>query len=452
MIAEDEKIAPWKKLRQGIEAGDIESVEVLLEQWSGSEKALAVSRLDDDLNARLLTLVSAETAAELMEDLSDEQAADLIDDIPAHSAAAIVDEMDSDDQADVLSRLEQDEAEAILEKMDPEEAEDARRLLQYSADSAGGMMITEHLAYIDTLTVDDVFADLRHNREKYADYEVTYLYTTDKQGRLRSVLRMRHLMLAPRSATLATLATRQPTTLMVDADLDTMRREFDRNEYIGLPVIDHDDTLLGVVRRQHVLEAVDEEDNRAFLNFSGIVGGEELRSMPTALRSRRRLGWLCINVFLNILGASVIAFYQDTLAGAIVLAVFLPVISDMSGCSGNQAVAVSIRELSLGQVMPNELFRVLTKEASVGVINGTVLGLLIGCIAYFWQGSAMLGVVVGAALALNSLVAVCLGGVIPLLLQRCKLDPALASSPLLTTITDMLGFFFVLSFATVALV
>jgi magnesium transporter len=173
--------------------------------------------------------------------------------------------------------------------------------------------------------------------------------------------------------------------------------------------------------------------------------------MPLAKRSSRRLSFLSINIVLNIVAASVIALYQDTLEKAIVLAVFLPIISDMSGCSGNQAVAVSIRELTLDLVRPRELLRVLTKESAVGMLNGLVLGMLLGGAAFLWKGNPWLGLVVGVSLAANTLVAVSFGGLVPLILRGMRIDPALASGPLLTTVTDMCGFFFVLSFATTIL-
>jgi magnesium transporter len=163
------------------------------------------------------------------------------------------------------------------------------------------------------------------------------------------------------------------------------------------------------------------------------------------------LSWLSINIVLNLIAATVIAAYQDTLAAAIMLAVFLPMISDMSGCSGNQAVAVSMRELTLGLVRPNELLRVLGKEASVGVINGIALGSLLGGLAFLWRGNPYLGFIVGTALAGNTVVAVSVGGLLPLVFKRLRLDPALVSGPVLTTITDMCGFFLVLSLATVML-
>jgi magnesium transporter len=156
---------------------------------------------------------------------------------------------------------------------------------------------------------------------------------------------------------------------------------------------------------------------------------------------------LSTNIVLNIIAASIIAMYQSTLEAVIALAVFLPIISDMSGCSGNQAVAVSMRELSLGVIRPKELLRVLLKESSLGLINGLALGVLIGMVAFIWKGNPYLGLVVGVALMANTIVAVCIGGCVPLLLKGLKFDPALASGPILTTITDMCGFLLVLSLA-----
>jgi magnesium transporter len=178
------------------------------------------------------------------------------------------------------------------------------------------------------------------------------------------------------------------------------------------------------------------------------VVGDELRSLPLLLRSRRRLAWLTANIGLNVLAASIISAYESTLAAVIALAVFLPMVSDMSGCSGNQAVAVSLRELALGVLKPIDVYRVWSKEVTLGLINGAVLGTLIGMVTWAWKGNPALGLVIGLALAANTVLAVSIGGVIPLILKRFNQDPAVASGPLLTTITDMAGFFFVLSLAT----
>jgi magnesium transporter len=173
--------------------------------------------------------------------------------------------------------------------------------------------------------------------------------------------------------------------------------------------------------------------------------------MPLRIRASRRLAWLTLNIGLNIIAASAIAIFQGTLEQVIALAVFLPIISDMSGCAGNQAVAVSMRELELGMIKPRELAHVFWKEIQVGLINGVILGVLVGMLALVWKGSAWLGIVAGGALAINTVIAVSVGGLLPLVLKLLKKDPALAAGPILTTVTDMCGFFIALGFATLAL-
>jgi magnesium transporter len=243
----------------------------------------------------------------------------------------------------------------------------------------------------------------------------------------------------------------KPLRVSDKASLHELENFFEEHHLFGAPVVDAGNRLVGVVLPQDIEEAVNKRKTKNFLRLSGIIGGEEFRTMPLLSRSGRRLSWLSMNIVLNIIAASVIALYQDTLAAVITLAVFLPMVSDMSGCSGNQAAAVSMRELSLGMVRPKELLWVLVKEAKVGIINGLILGLLLGGVAYLWKGNPWLGVVIGGALAANTLVSVTLGGMLPLVLKRFKIDPALVSSPLLTTGTDMCGFFFVLSFAAAVL-
>jgi magnesium transporter len=257
--------------------------------------------------------------------------------------------------------------------------------------------------------------------------------------------------MTPKNRPIGEVMVKEPLSVNVNTPLRDLRDFFMQYNFLGIPVVADDGHLVGIVRSSTVREETNRRTNQLFLKFAGIVGGEEFRSMSLFKRSSRRLSWLSINIILNIIAASVIALYQDTLEKAIVLAVFLPIISDMSGCSGNQAVAVSIRELTLGLVRPRELIRVLSKESAIGMINGIVLGLLLGGAALLWKGNPYLGLVVGVSLAANTLVAVSFGGLVPLILRGMRTDPALASGPLLTTITDMCGFFFVLSFASLML-
>ncbi|MFG0289457.1 MAG: magnesium transporter [Rhodopirellula sp. JB044] len=442
---------PWERLEQLADAGDTESLKTYLENLSVGDQALALSRTDEAHVQTVLTSLAGEDAAELLRHLSESQAADIVETLPAEDAAAIVHEMPSDEQADLLGDLDARQVTAILDALPHEEADAVRELTAYSDDVAGGLLVREILRFDHATKVADVINTLSENADEFRDYDVQYAYLTDADNRLVGVLPMRNLLFARRSDPVADIMIADPLSLRDDTPLDDLIDFFESHHFLGVPVVDAEGKLLGVVHRN----AVDYEATRAaendFLKSQGIIGGEELRTMPLFLRARRRLSWLSINILLNIGAAAVIAIYQDTLEKVIALAVFLPIISDMSGCSGNQAVAVSMRELSLGLIRPTEMLRVWLKEVSVGLINGSALGLLVAIVAVVWDGNPYLGLVVGLALFANTIVAVSIGGTVPLVLKRFGFDPAVASGPLLTTVTDMCGFFLVLGLATAML-
>ena len=447
MNSESQESAPWLELQRLMDGANVEQVRDYLDTLSPQEVVRSVSRLDDDQRARLLETIEPDDAATVVEQIPDVQAADAIELLEPKVAAAILHELPGADRADLLGDIEKPAAEAILGAMEDEEAAATRALGEYPDDVAGGLMTLEYLAYWEETTVADVLADLRANAEKHRDFVVQYVFVTSRELQLLGVLRLRDLLFARQDRVIRDLMTRDPLTILDTASLDDVRTFFDRHTLYGVPVVDAGGHLVGMIRRAAVSEALAERSDAAFLKTQGIIGGEELRTMPLLHRSRRRLSWLSVNILLNVIAASVIAFYQETLAAVIALAVFLPIISDMSGCSGNQAVAVSMRELSLGLVRPSEVRRVWLKEISVGWINGLALGSLIAAVAWMWKGNPFLGLVVGVAMMLNTVVAVSIGGTVPLLLRRLGVDPALASGPILTTVTDMCGFFLLLSIA-----
>ncbi len=454
-VVEANKGAPEEAILDGaVERGDGGVCCDWLESASTEQTIHAVSAMDTSEQARLLALLPADTAAEVCEALPRVQAAGALaalGQLDHEKAADILEAMTSDDRADLVAAINEDEAHAILAAMPAEVADETRRLASYEEDSAGGLMLTEFLAFNESMTVRDVLADMEENAERYRDYNIQYSYVVDAAGSLRGVIPIRRLLMARRTTPVAEIMVKDPVSVADTTDFDALRGVFDDHGFLAFPVVDGQHRLLGVVERSAVSEAALEDADDMYRASQGIVGGEELRSMPLTLRSRRRLAWLSINIVLNIAAASVIAFHQETLEAVIALAVFLPIISDMSGCSGNQAVAVSMRELTLGVTRPRDIFRVLFKECSVGIINGIILGILIGGVAFLWQGNIALSLVVGSALAANTLIAVCIGGGVPLLLKGFKTDPALASGPILTTITDMCGFLIVLTLASAAM-
>jgi magnesium transporter len=441
----------WRRILPLARAEDSSALVAFIASLSDLDRVHAFGRLSPEERSLVLSRLSPQDAALILEALPATHAVEAFEELAPDAAADILAELASDDQADLIGRLDESSAEAILSETSDDTAAAVRDLLQYPPDTAGGRMITEYVSVPETSCASDVVAQMQSNADQYADYIAQYVYVVGPRGQLEGVLPLRVLLLARPERSVASLMIREPVRVLASTRLDELFEVFDSNAFLAVPVVDESSVLVGVLLREDVDEArLSRADDQA-LKARGIVGGEELRSLPLHVRSRRRLAWLSTNIVLNTMTASVIAMYEDTLQAVIALAVFLPIISDMSGCSGNQAVAVSLRELSLGVTRPSEVGRVLLKESSLGIVNGIVLGLLLGGLAWLWKGSLVLGAVVGGALAVNTVVAVCIGGSVPLLVRRLGFDPALASSPMLTTTTDLCGFLLVLSLATFAL-
>ncbi len=442
---------PWRELAQAVDSGDVAALNDFLDASPTGEIARAISRLSVDQQRELFVLLPERQAAELVDEIPDAQVVQLLRELSADRIAAIANHLPSDEQADLVNLFAPQQADEILAEMKPVESADAQHLRVYPHDTAGGLMVKEYLTCPETGTAGEVVRRLRDKIDEYEDYDVQYLYGVSSTGRLIGVLPLRKLVLTRDEQPVADLIVRDPYYLTADTSLDELTDFFQRHAFFGVPITDDQQKLLGVVRRADVEEARTERADASLRRFSGLIGGEEFRSMPLYSRSLRRMTWLSLTVILNLISASIIAFYQDTLNEVIALAVFLPVISGMGGSSGNQAIAVSMRELTLGLIKPYEIRWVLYKELILGLFNGLLVGAAIGCAAWVWKGNFYLGLVVGSAMTLSILIAVCLGGGLPLLLKRFKIDPALAAGPVLMTLADASGFFFALSFASLAL-
>lgn len=437
------------RLLEAIRDEDSAAIAEVLDALPYSDALRLLLNLPEQERDRAFALMPTHLAAEMVEEAPHEMAAALVAHMAPIKAAEVLDELGTDVQADVVAEMEATDAEAVLGEMEDGHAEDVRRLIAYPEGTAGALMTAEAFSFPQEATVGTVLRRLAGDDEDFERYRGQHPYMLDDAGRPVGVVSLRGLLTAKRSMKLSDIMS-APMTVSVETSLDALEDIFDERPFLGLPVVEADGRLAGALSRAAVDEALAERAESESLRRQGVFG-DELRSMPTLLRSRRRLAWLSANIVLNIIAASVISAYEETLAAVIAIAVFLPMVSDMSGCSGNQAVGVTMRELSLGLVRPVDALRVWLKEVTVGAMNGVALGVLIGIVAWAWKGNPWLGLVIGSALALNTVLAVSIGGVVPLLLKRLGQDPAAASGPLLTTITDMAGFFLVLSLASLAM-
>lgn len=448
----EERSSPVDDIREAAERGEHARAAELLatsELEPTDARALFGSMATNEFVSLLIRLEDPR-ARELLLWLAPEQAREALTAVPPPTASRWISGLPSDERADLLATLDEDIRSAIHEALPAAARADAARLLQYPPDTAGGLMETELLAYPASTTVREAIRDLRANRERYAAIGVQYVYVVNGQRRLLGVAAIRDLMLAPEELRLDALPRGEVVSVRDTATMQEIADEFYAHSYMGLPVVDGAGVLLGVVNRGDAFEAGQHQTEELYRVSQGIVGGEELRSMPVALRLRRRTAWLAVNLLLGLGGAAIVAIHQQTIAKALVVAAVLPLISATSGNAAMQAAAVSIRELTLGIIDPASWRRVLAVEAGLAVLMSLPLGLAVALLAQAWGAGRMIGVAVGLAMAANTLIAVGIGAICPLVLRRVGVDPALASGPVSTTLADVTGFLITLSLVSVA--
>jgi magnesium transporter len=403
------------------------------------EAAAVLSAVKDDARVREVLLW-----------LPREQSGAILASIDPNRVAGVIASLPSDERADLLAAIDASPRAAIQELLPAGAQRDAARLLAYAPDTAGGLMETEFVAYPASASVSDAIRDLRSNQKRYSGIGVQYVYLLDQNNRLYGVAPLRDLMLAAEESPLSSLVAKTPATVRDTASLHDVAATFDEYPFLALPVVDETGVMLGVISRADATEGEQEEAEDDYRLSQGIVGGEELRSMPVGIRLRRRSAWLGVNLLLCLGGAAIVAIHKDTIAKAIVVAAVLPVISATSGNAAMQAAAVTIRELTLGIIDPAAWRRVLVHELLLASLMALPLGCAVALLSHFWGASWTVGAAVGIAMALNAFIAIGIGATCPLLLRRLSVDPALASGPISTTLADVTGFALTLTLVAMA--
>ncbi len=407
-----------------------------------------LSTVSTTVGAQALTSLDAARASGILLLLPPELAAALLVKIDPESAAGLLARLPSDERTDLLAAVGVPARERITACLPGTLKAESARLLRYPPSTAGGLMETELMAQPAAATVREVINDLRMNQQRYAGLGVQYLYIIDESRRLLGVAPLRDLLLAPEDALLGTLVRPEPISVSELTSTQELADLFDAHPYQGVPVVDAGGVLLGTVNRADVTESEHHQSEEQYRRSQGIVGGEELRSLPVGMRVRRRGVWLGVNLVLCLGGAGVIALFQETLANAIVVAAVLPIISATSGNAAMQAAAVSVRELTLGVLEIGGWRRVLVQELGLAAVLAAPLGAAVAGLATLWGAGYAVGLAVGLAMTINVAVAVVMGALCPLLLRRMGIDPALASGPVTTTLADVSGFALTLSFVT----
>ncbi|HAH32357.1 MAG TPA: magnesium transporter [Elusimicrobia bacterium] len=406
--------------------------------------AEALETLEQADSARILELLPEADSAALLERHPPQKAAHLLARLPAQRSASLAQALSPRQAAAVLGRLPEKTARRIIALLPKELAAAMGETLSYPAQSAGRLMHGDFLSFRAGLRVEEVIHRLRQLAR--GQVPLSYCYVVDGNSRLIGVLNMRDLLLADGEARIESVMITKVLHVSPFADREELVTLFSKKHFLTMPVIDTDGRLLGVVPTSNIIESTEEEAGEDIQILFG-ASAEERAFSTVWFKITRRLPWLTINLFTVFLAGAVVAVFEDLIARAAVLAVFLPIIAGQGGNAGTQTLAVVIRGMLMREVSPQNAWRLVKTEVLAGLVNGFATGALTALAAWLWKGSPFIGVIAGFAMVVTMVAAGLSGALIPLTMKRFGYDPAHSSGIFVTTVTDVTGFFSFLGLA-----
>jgi magnesium transporter len=419
----------------------------LLQKQHPADLAQIFSELaDKDREAAfsLLAERNGRLAMEAVSELGPEAGAALLATRSAEEIAKLAQEIPSDDAAALIDYLPEDLSAAVLDLMRPKESGVVENLLEYDEQTAGRIMNPHVFALNEDMTVGEAITELQSARDVEM---VFYLYVVDERRHLVGVVSLRRLLLVSPETPLKRIMTADLLSVRVDTDQEEVARLVASYNLLAIPVVDEENKLVGVITVDDVIDVIKDEATEDIYRLAG-VAGDERAFTPAGESLRKRLPWLGVNLVTAFMAASVVALFEGTISRITALAVFMPIVAGMGGNAATQTLTVIVRGIALGEVSWGNARKALLKEATVGLGNGMVLGLVAAGVAWATRGNPTLGLVLGMAMIINMFVAATAGTLVPLGLRAANVDPALASSVFITTLTDVFGFFSFLGLAT----
>jgi magnesium transporter len=409
------------------------------------ELAILIDQLNDFEKIEFYLLLPTVTASEVLLEVSRHSRKVILKRLKNKYIISLLEKTDSDDSADILAEVPQHKVENIIKNLPDEKKEAIAPLIKHEEYTAGGLMQSELISLPSNLTVKESIKEIK---KKIKEVErANYVYIIDKKDRLKGVISMTGLLTSDSNKKLYQIMNKDLVKLYPEMHEEEVADIFRREDIMVLPVVNKQGKLLGRVTVDDVLDVMEEEATEDMFKIAGIHPDESIFD-PMHKSLKRRLPWLVVNLLTAILAALTVSLFKETLQQVVILAAFMPIVAGMGGNAGTQTLTLIVRGLALHQLNLSNYKKVLFKEVSLGLLNGIIIGIIMGLIAYFWVGNYMLGLVILLAMTINLIVAGFIGTATPITLKLMKIDPAVASSVFLTTFTDVIGFFSFLGIAS----
>lgn len=437
--------ARFNKLQISLEEDDIKGFREDFLDMHTYEQASFFKEQPEELRRWIYGYLSPAEFAEIIESMDFEETLEYFTEMDPQYSGAIMTELPVDDAVDILSLLEKDEVASFLTLMEKESAEEIKLLLNYEEKTAGSIMTTEFIALYDTQTVEQVMKLLK---EEAPEAEmIYYLYVVDEAKKIVGVLSIRDLIVSDYDALIKDVMSEWVITVSAGKNQEEVAQLFMDYDFLAVPVVDFQNHLIGIITVDDILDVVDEEASEDYSKLAGVADGEHHTDTPFEA-AKKRLPWLIILLFLGLFTASLIGQFEETLEQVAVLAIFIPLIAGMAGNTGTQSLAVAVRGLATGNFGKQGKFKWLLRELGTGMITGSVSGVILAIVIFIWQQNLVLGLLVGVSIFASLIVATIAGAFIPILMDRLKIDPAVASGPFITTLNDITSILIYFGMAT----
>jgi len=412
------------------------------------DAAQIINELPSEFQVKAFSYLTPDLASDVLYDLHDELREDILETIQQKRLVEIMDEMDSDEAADIAAELDDHQLKDVLQKIDKEDSDEIKQLLVYDEDTAGGIMQKEFVAVKKEMTRNEM---IDHIRADYDEVEkLYYIFVTDKENKLIGILEASQLLFCKADQKAYEIMDENVISAPVDLDQEEVARIFRKYDIYILPVVDDQNHLLGRITVDDVIDVIDEEASEDVYKMVGLESEDKVFTSPLS-SVRKRLPWLTLNLFTALLVSSVVGIFEGTIERLSFLAVLMPIVAGLGGNSGTQTLTVITRGIALGELTLHNTLKAILKEITVGIINGVLIGSVAMLIAYLLKGNILLGVVLGLSMVCNMFIAGLVGSFIPVMMKTLKIDPALASSVIITMLTDIGGFASFLGLATLLL-